>query len=208
MTREVNRRWGPDGLRGALRAGRALAGDGTALARSVLALREEFEATDRFAGAAGAHISLEDLERVLRIAVDTTAAGAGALCVVDEDHDTLVVVCAAGAPGRPVPVSPDPVRAGIRGWAYEHRRVAAVADFASDRRCRGAVDRGAEGRIRNLLVAPVAVHGRRLGLLEIANKRHGHAFTVTDEAFAALFARLAWHLLRAFERQETADITA
>lgn len=88
-----------------------------------------------------------------------------------------------------------PAGAGAVGTAHAEQRTICINDPDVNGVFRADVDAPAEATIHNLLVTPLAVRGRSIGVLSTANKEEG-AFTGVD---ADLFASLASAVSRAVE---------
>ncbi len=85
-----------------------------------------------------------------------------------------------------------PVEQGITGWVAQHRRLANVADPASDPRWSSDYDRQTGFTTRNILAVPLLVprSDRLLGVVEFINKR-SRPFDTFDEDLAMAFSQHA-----------------
>lgn len=151
-----------------------------------------------------------DIEDTLRhglaTVADTVGAEAASLFLVDDATGELVCSACVG------PVDTTglrlPAGSGIVGATVAENRALVVRDAAAHPRFAKAVD-GATGFVtRTILCAPMSVRDRRIGAIELLNKRAGGPFVAGDrrmlEALAAS-AALALHnarLMAAMVEQE------
>ncbi len=68
---------------------------------------------------------------------------------------------------------------GIAGWAAREMRPIIVNDVKSDPRFEEKLDKGC-GFVKSVMCAPLAFAGRKLGVLEVVNKRDGSSFSEGD----------------------------
>lgn len=122
-----------------------------------------------------------------------TGATAGYITLLSEDgtKNEVLLLDAGGRPCSVDPSLPMPLR-GLRAEAYRTNAAVADNDFANSDWMRFMPD--GHVRLENVLVAPLAVDGRTLGLLGLANKPGG--FSERDTRIAAAFGELAAIALR------------
>lgn len=77
---------------------------------------------------------------------------------------------------------------GIASWCFHAGETVLANDPASDPRFSPRIGKMIGFETRNLLCVPITVEGRRLGALELCNRRHGD-FTQEDSQAAELLAR-------------------
>jgi len=121
-----------------------------------------------FAASPAMETTLANATRQIMAYMDTEAVS---IFLLDADAATLTCLACAG------PVSIEGLRigaaAGIVGRAVATDCVQMVRDTRSDADFSGAVDALTGFCTRSILCAPLKVKGRRLGALEVINKRHG-----------------------------------
>jgi sigma-B regulation protein RsbU (phosphoserine phosphatase) len=141
-----------------------------------------------------------DVEATLRLGLERIServeAEAASLFLIDEETGELVCRANTGpvdvmglrlAPGT-----------GIVGRTIDLGVPQLVKDTRRDPDFANAVDRSTGFETRSILCAPMSVHGRRLGAIELFNKKGGNAFSQTDSRLLqALAASSALALINA-----------
>ncbi len=147
------------------------------------------EMTHRFAASL-------DIDETLRTAVVESMryldAEAGSIFLLEPEPDADTLQCRACA--GPVNITGLRLAAdkGIIGRAMQENSPQMIRDVALDPAFNQAVDRGTGFRTRSVLCAPLAVRGRRLGALELINKRGADGlFDESDRLFLVALASAA-----------------
>ncbi len=135
-----------------------------------------------------------DIDETLRTALLESMryldAEAGSIFLLEEGGLTLQCRASAG----PVNITGMRLDAdkGIIGRALEENAPQMIRDVALDPAFNQSVDEGTGFRTRSVLCAPLAVRGRRLGALELINKRGPEAlFEESDRLFLIALASAA-----------------
>lgn len=119
------------------------------------------------------------LARILATALEILAADRGWIMLHDSTMDELYSTQSEGLGGRELRVG---VQDGVAGTAFRTGERVNIAHAYQDPRFNPAIDFQIGYRTRNLLCTPIfAGDGRKLGVLQVVNKRRG-TFTATDEA--------------------------
>jgi sigma-B regulation protein RsbU (phosphoserine phosphatase) len=113
----------------------------------------------------------ETLRRALGLIVGYLQAEGGALFLLDDDGGRLT--CRAGV--GPVDITGITVEAGhgIVGRSVARNAPEIVRDVAKDPAFKGAVDQKTGFKTRSILCAPMSVQDKRIGAIEVVNKRGG-----------------------------------
>ncbi len=116
----------------------------------------------------------EVVQLVIRKSKELVDGDGGAVLLLDETRGDLYFPYTAEA-------SPDvdatladmrvPLDQGIAGWVVHHGTADRVADAASDPRWYGAVDRETGMQTRSLLSAPLILHGKVFGVIQVRSAR-------------------------------------
>jgi GAF domain-containing protein len=133
----------------------------------------------------------ELLDLVLAAATDLLEAEAGSLMLADEETGDLTIEVTSGSSDVDLAHSRIPAGQGIVGWAIEHREAVIVDDPASDPRFYGDVDASTGFTTNDLLVVPMFVRDRPIGVVELINKLGETPFSEADIGLASAFAGLA-----------------
>lgn len=131
------------------------------------------------------------LAQVLDTALDAVNTDHGSLLLLDEDTGELVFVLVRGpfserltgvrlAPGE-----------GIAGWALRYGEPVLVPDVRFDPRWTTRIDEYTQWQTHTVLAVPLISKGRKLGVLEALNPRHGMPFTEEDQGILMLVGQLA-----------------
>ncbi|CAN5160622.1 hypothetical protein BH10PSE6_BH10PSE6_48190 [soil metagenome] len=119
------------------------------------------------------------LARILATALEILAADRGWIMLHDSTMDELYSTQSEGLGSRELRVG---VQDGVAGATFRTGELVNIAHAYQDPRFNPAIDFQAGYRTRNLLCTPIfAGDGRKLGVLQVVNKRRG-TFTATDEA--------------------------
>ena len=134
--------------------------------------REEAAATD---GGSGRELMLS---KILATALEILEADRGWIFLHDPIMDELYTCLSEGLGNQELRVG---VGNGIAGAVFRHGEPVAIADAYQDPRFNPSIDWQIGYRTRSILCVPVSAgDGRRLGVVQIVNKRHG-AFDAADE---------------------------
>ena len=126
--------------------------------------------------------SSHDFEEVLQLALEGAMrvidAEAGALILLDEVADEVVIKVSAGP--KQVQGMRFPKEAGIAGWVAANGRPRIVSDVDRDRHFFRGIDQTSGFKTRSILAAPLRVKDEMIGVLEVINKRPDSLFEDGD----------------------------
>ncbi len=140
-----------------------------------------------------------ELSEILRTVLDRikvlTHAEALSLLLYDSQRDELVFAATETLRENAIAGLRVPAGQGVANWVARTGQSAMVNDVSSDPRFYGGIDRASRFATHSLLAVPVKRDSRVLGVLEVANRYDGAAFSETDlakleELAVSLSARL------------------
>ena len=136
------------------------------------------------------------LHQIIVLAAELVEAEAASLIIHDTRRDTLVILMPTGPTAEAVRDLEIPVSQGVAGWVYQNGRSVIVNDTASDTRFFPGVDRTTGFSSRQILCVPLTVKSRKLGAVEVLNKRAVNgdgapAFTAEDQFLLEMFSTQA-----------------
>lgn len=127
------------------------------------------------------------LESMLRHATEILNCEAGSLLLVDEGTDELVFTLASGPVGEDLIGRRLPPGAGLAGKAVVTRS-AIIQNDVRQSEAWFNTDQQTGYETKNLLVVPLEVKDRVLGVLEVLNRRDGAPFDRDDQELLSAFA--------------------
>lgn len=131
------------------------------------------------------------LNQILQSAVEILNCEAGSLLLADEQTDELVFEAAVG------PVADDligqrlPAGAGLVGKAVETRQPLIANDVRRSKEWFDKPDQQTGFTTQDLLVTPMLVKDRVIGVIEVINRKDGLPFTPDDQELLAAFTSQA-----------------
>jgi signal transduction histidine kinase len=135
------------------------------------------------------------LHQVIVLAAELVEAEAASLIIHDTRRDTLVILMPTGPTAEAVRDMEIPTTQGVAGWVYQNGRSLIVNDTASDTRFFPGVDRSTGFTSRQILCVPLTVKSRKLGAVEVLNKRPSAGgaavFTAEDQFLLEMFSTQA-----------------
>ncbi|MFO0587127.1 MAG: GAF domain-containing protein [Polyangiaceae bacterium] len=123
--------------------------------------------------------SLEGADFVLSLALEKLPSEIGLVSLFDINRREFVVIRQAGGP-KSVVLARLPERAGLAQAAMRKTSAIVVPDASKEPRAVDDRFRALGVQLRSLMVAPVEVSGRYLGLIELVNPVDGKPFTEGD----------------------------
>lgn len=152
-----------------------------------------------------------DLDSVLRSLMtqvrDYFQVEAASVALLDEKTGELVFRVAVGEAAGAVVGMRLTSRQGVAGWVIQTGKMALVPDAHTDARFYSAVDDSTGFRVRTMLVAPIKVEGRVIGVVEAINSASG-AFDNDAQRLllsVADLAAVAIHNANLYERARQAE---
>ncbi|MGH7899647.1 MAG: diguanylate cyclase [Candidatus Binatia bacterium] len=141
-----------------------------------------------------------ELPEILRIVLDRlkslTQAEALSLLLYDRERDELVFAATETLQENAVVGLRVPQAQSLAGWVARTGESALVNDVRGDPRFYDEIDRVARFRTRSLLTVPLKRDGKVVGVIEVANRYAGSAFTDADRL---ALDRLAAEIGRGFD---------
>ena len=123
--------------------------------------------------------SLEGADFVLSLALEKLPSELGLVSLFDINRREFVVVRQAGGP-RSIVLARLPERSGLAQAAMRKTSAIVVPDASKEPRVLDDRIRALGIQLTSVMVAPVEVSGRYLGLIELVNPADGRAFTEGD----------------------------
>jgi GAF domain-containing protein len=131
------------------------------------------------------------LNGLLTAALAAVDSEDGSLLLFDEEKNELLFAEVLGSGREALRGYRIPADQGIAGWVMTHRTPELVPDVRQETRFSPAVDQYSGFRTSSLICVPLLHGERRLGVIEVVNKRNDEAFTEKDLDILLLVARLA-----------------
>ncbi len=128
------------------------------------------------------------LKRVLDSAVEILNCEAGSLFLVDEETDELIFEVTVGPVAANLVGQRLPPGTGLVGKSVETRQPVIANDVLRSKDWFDKADEQTGFRTEALLVVPMIVKERVIGVIEVINKRNGMPFTVEDQELLMAFA--------------------
>ena len=132
----------------------------------------------------------DSLRAILKAAASVLDAEAGALFLVDEEHDELRFEVALGGRSDQVENLTLPLGEGLAGYVASTGQPLAVSNVEEDARFAAAFAQKVSYIPRNVLCVPMVLDDRTVGVLEMLDKRGEASFGVRDIEILGHFARL------------------
>ena len=131
------------------------------------------------------------LQNILQSAVDILNCEAGSLLLLDEGTDELVFRVAVGPVAERLVNRRMPSNSGVVGQSVETRLPVIVNNTEQSEKWFAATDKETGFNTRGLLVVPLLVKDRLLGVIEVVNRKDGLPFVRDDQNLLAAFAAQA-----------------
>ena len=131
------------------------------------------------------------LGTILNNAVEILNCEAGSLFMVDEQTDDLLISVAVGAVAESLVGQRIPAGSGVVGRAVRSRQAVMVNDVQKSPDWFSEPDHKTGFITRALLVIPLMVKEKVIGVIEVINRRDGLPFTADDQDLLSAFAAQA-----------------
>ncbi len=131
------------------------------------------------------------LETILNNAVEILNCEAGSLFMIDEQTDDLVISVAVGVVADSLVGQRIPAGSGVAGKAVRSRQAIMVNDVQKSPDWYSEPDQKTGFITRALLVIPLMVKEKVIGVIEVINRRDGLPFTADDQELLSAFAAQA-----------------
>lgn len=122
----------------------------------------------------------ELIEEITQMTQHTLSAGASSLLLLDEQKNELFFEVAIGEVGKQLRRVTLSARSGIAGWVAQRGKPIIVNDVSKDKRFENAVDAATGFVTRSIMCAPLVLHRKTIGVIEVLNKLDGGNFTGND----------------------------
>jgi response regulator RpfG family c-di-GMP phosphodiesterase len=127
------------------------------------------------------------LDRVTQMTQRTLNASASSVLLLDGQGRDLVFEVAWGQAGKQLRQATISTRSGIAGWVARHGKPLIVNDVRQDERFNRGIDAVTGFVTRSVICAPLVVHRKIIGVIEVLNKLDGSDFNEQDlEVLAAV----------------------
>jgi signal transduction histidine kinase len=131
------------------------------------------------------------LNRILKNAADILDCQAGSLFLLDQDTGELVFQVTHGPVASNLIGQRLPPGTGVVGKAVASRAPVIANDVLRNKDWFGKPDEQTGFRTEALLVVPMIIKERVIGVIEVINKRNGMPFVIADQELLAAFAAQA-----------------
>ena len=132
------------------------------------------------------------IDQTVRMAKEILNASASSILLVDEEKQELFFEFADGEAGGALKEVRISIQSGIAGWVASHGRPIVVNDVARDHRFYKGVDRTTGFTTKSIMCAPLIVHNKVIGVIEVLNKLDESDFNERDlEALKAVASTAA-----------------
>jgi len=130
------------------------------------------------------------LQTLLKCAMQVVGAGGAGLTLLDSRKQKLVFRAAIGDGAEGIVGQEVPLKGSRHGLAF------ATGEVQTDTPMYAGVEKAAQTRFRNVLVAPLQIAGESVGTISAVNKQGTGHFSAEDMAAYKLFADLAAVIVR------------
>jgi signal transduction histidine kinase len=140
------------------------------------------------------------LSKIVHAAVEVLDASTGSLLIWDPTDNSLIFAVTEGGEGEGETLKQRrmPADQGIAGWIFTHRQPVIVEAVSQDERFFKGIDESLGSRTSSLIGAPLMTKGKRIGVIEVLNKRSGEKFDEQDlDTLSALAGQAAIAIVNA-----------
>lgn len=120
------------------------------------------------------------LDAIIQAACDFTNTEASSIMLLDRKSGDLHFEAATGVRSAEIATLVVPMDSSVAGWVVQHGQPLIVADARSDPRFFQQIDDEIAFETRSLVVVPMAVKGKLIGVLEVVNKKNCETFSEDD----------------------------
>ena len=132
------------------------------------------------------------VEQVTQMTQRTLNASASSVLLLDDQKRELLFEVAEGQAGKRLRQVRLSAQSGIAGWVVRHGKPLIINDVNQDKRFNKRVDEITGFVTRSVMCAPLVVHRRIIGVIEVLNKLDGGDFSEQDlEALVSVAATTA-----------------
>ena len=120
------------------------------------------------------------VERVTKMTQHALNASASSVLLLDDEEQELLFEVAEGQAGKQLKRVRLSAQSGIAGWVARHGKPLVVNDVAKDPRFNRNVDETTGFVTKSIICAPLVVHRKIIGVIEVLNKLNGGNFSGQD----------------------------
>lgn len=132
------------------------------------------------------------VKQITKMTQQTLKGSASSVLVLDDEHEELSFIYAAGEAGKMLKQTRIDAESGIAGWVACHGKPLIVNNVYNDPRFDGSVDKTTGFVTRSIICAPLMVRGHTIGSIEVLNKEDGTDFNEQDlDALMAVASTVA-----------------
>ncbi|MFH1169381.1 MAG: HD domain-containing phosphohydrolase [Chloroflexota bacterium] len=117
---------------------------------------------------------------ITQLTQNALSASASSVLLLDESKKELLFEVAEGEASKTLRQARLSARSGIAGWVASHGKPLIVNDVSSDRRFNQSVDAATGFVTRSTICAPLLLHSKVIGVIEVLNKADGGHFSQHD----------------------------
>jgi putative nucleotidyltransferase with HDIG domain len=110
----------------------------------------------------------------------TLSASASSVLLLDEENQELTFEVAKGEAGKHLKNIRLNENSGIAGWVVQNHKPAIINDVSKNEHFNRDIDRFTSFQTRSIICAPLMVHSRCIGAIEVLNKIDGSDFSAHD----------------------------
>ncbi|MFC1967075.1 HD domain-containing phosphohydrolase [Chloroflexota bacterium] len=120
------------------------------------------------------------VEKITRMTQNSLNAAASSVLLLDREEEELLFEVAQGDVRKQLKKVKFNAQAGIAGWVTTHSKPLIINDVTQDPRFNADVDKTTGFVTRSIICAPLIVHRKTIGVIEVLNKIDGSSFTGKD----------------------------
>jgi len=120
------------------------------------------------------------MKQVMRMTQHTLNAEASSILLLDNDERTLRFEIAEGESERILKQLKLNLQSGIAGWVARYKKPLIINDVTRHQRFDRSVDEMTGFTTKSVICAPLLVHRRLIGVIEVLNKTDGSDFSAQD----------------------------
>jgi len=130
------------------------------------------------------------LEKIMDYALSITYSEAGSILLIDENSNLTFKIVKGETSSKLVGTSVEKGK-GITGWVAQNGLSVRVADVSKDERFNPDIDTITGFKTRSILCVPLKTKSGIVGVIELLNKKGGHAYRERDEDIIVYLAEQA-----------------
>ncbi|MFC1981230.1 GAF domain-containing protein [Chloroflexota bacterium] len=120
------------------------------------------------------------VERITRMTQKTLNASASSVLLLDEQRQELLFEVAEGQAGKRLRRIILSAQSGIAGWVAQNGKPLIINDVGTDPRFNKSIDESTGFITKSIICAPLTVHSKVIGVIEVLNKLDRDGFSGQD----------------------------